>query len=159
MDIYKKYVIPIALFVSFLWGIQIILHKYILKKTNPYIIMIVGSIFYFVCMLIFTVYNWSHVEKDIYTLDIKTILLIGLASVMTAFLANLLYLFVLKDNDSYIVAALIYSSPVFTFLIAYLFLKEKVKFLGFVGFFLIVFGVICLALNERNTKEEFVNFR
>ena len=43
----------------------------------------------------------------------------------TAFLANLLYLMVLKKNQSYIVSALIYSSPVFMFLIAWLFLKEK----------------------------------
>ena len=148
MDIYKVYVIPIALFVSFLWGIQIILHKYILRKTNPYVIMIVGSIFYFVCISVFTIYNWTNLKDDIYNLDMQTIVLIGIAMIFATLLANLLYLLVLKDNDSYIVAALVYSSPVFTFLIAYLFLKEKVTIYGFIGFALIIAGILFLAFNE-----------
>ena len=152
------YVIPIALFVSFLWGVQIICHKILLKKTNFKVIMVVGSIFYFICVALFTASYWNTLKKDIVKLDAKSILLIGFASICSAFIANLIYLYILKDHSSYVVSALIYSSPIFTLILAYLMLKEKVTFIGAIGVVLIVVGVICLSLNEKN-PEEFLDIK
>jgi drug/metabolite transporter (DMT)-like permease len=147
------YVILIALFVAFLWAFQIIIHKTLLKNINFKVIMIVGSIFYFLCMCIFTLYYWNIVKHTIYTLDVKSIILIGFASICTAFLANLLYLYILKDTKSYIVSALIYCSPIFTLLLAYFYLKEQITITGLIGVLFIIIGVIFISLNDKEPEE------
>ena len=114
---------------------------------------------YMICLVLFIIYNWPSIKDDLFSIDRTSFIIICAAGILTGFLANLLYMFVLKDNDSYIIAALIYSSPIFTFILAIYFLKERVTFMGIFGFFLIVFGVICLALNENNKPENFVSLR
>jgi drug/metabolite transporter (DMT)-like permease len=93
-------------------------------------------------------------------LSIRDVCFIGFTSMITGFFASLIYFHILKKHESYVIAALIYSSPVFTLLISYFVLKEKVSYIGVAGVILIVSGVIMLALNEKGHKhEEFLNAR
>ena len=111
--------------------------------------MVIGGVFYMMCMLGFAASFWKTVKKDWAKLDAKTIMLIGAVSVLTGFVANMLYFFVLKKHDSHVVSALIYSSPVFTLLLAYFLLHEKVTPIGCIGVIMVVLGVVCIALNRR----------
>ena len=87
------------MFISFLWGLQPIIHKYILKSIDPKTIMVIGGVFYMMCMLGFAASFWKTVKKDWAKLDAKTIMLIGAVSVLTGFVANMLYFFVLKKRN------------------------------------------------------------
>ena len=151
IKIYKLYVIPIALFVSFLWGAQVIAHRYILneRKADPKVLMIISSLVYMCCIAFFALYNWQSVQKGIQTIDAISFSLIAATAILGGFLANLLYIYILKDNESYVVGALINSGPVFTLLIAILLLKERVTWIGLLGVSFIIFGVLCLSMNEK----------
>lgn len=151
IKIYKHYVIPIALFVSFLWGAQVIAHRYVLneRKADPKVLMIISSLVYMCCIAFFALYNWQSVQKGIQTIDAISFSLIAATAILCGFLANLLYIYILKDNESYVVGTLIYSSPVFTLLIAILLLKERVTWIGLAGVSFIIFGVLCLSMNEN----------
>ena len=140
-------IIMIALFVSFLWGVQPILHKYALGTVTPVFIMAASSIVYFICMIFFIAYNFKHlvVQTKLAVTRPNVLLVIVVASFITAFLANLLYLFILRDNSSYAVSALIYSAPAFTLLVSLVFLYEGVTIMGVLGVIAIVCGVILLA--------------
>jgi len=70
--------------------------------------------------------------------------------IFTVFLANVLYYNVLKNHESSIISALIYSSPVFTLIIAYLFLKERLDIYGLSGVLAIILGVILIAMNNES---------
>ena len=139
----------IALFVALLWGISPVIHKHVLKNVAPKVIMTVGSIFYFLCMCLFVIYNWEFLKNEVPKLDQMSLLWIAIASIISAFIANVLYFYILKKHDSYVVSALIYASPVFTLLLAVMLLKEKVNAYGIGGVLLIVTGVILMAFNER----------
>ena len=73
-------------------------------------------------------------------------------SIFTAFLANIMYYYILKDHELSIISALIYSSPVFTLVIAYLFLKERLDIYGFSGIMAIIVGVILISQNNQSSR-------
>jgi len=152
--------IPFAILVSFFWGIQPIIHKILLTKLDPRIILVIGSVFYTLCLICFTIFNWSDLKREANKLNIRTVFIIGILSVITAFVANLIYLYILKKQESYIISALIYSCPIFTLILSYIFLKEKITPIGGVGVILIILGVICIVFNESHEKfERFLTFK
>jgi drug/metabolite transporter (DMT)-like permease len=138
-----------ALFVAFLWGVAPVIHKRVLYTTPVPVVMVIGGAFYMSCLLLFAIYNRKEVVVGIQQLPWSYIFLIGLTSICTAFVANILYFYVLKKYDSYIISALIYSSPIFTLLLAFLFLKENITINGFIGVMLIVVGISYLAFNKQ----------
>jgi drug/metabolite transporter (DMT)-like permease len=67
---------------------------------------------------------------------------------------------VLREHESYIISALVYSSPVFTFLIALFLNSEKITGFGVLGISLIVLGVISIMFNDCQYKlEEFLTIK
>jgi drug/metabolite transporter (DMT)-like permease len=145
--------ILIALFISACWGVQPIIHKYVLKTIDPVVVMTISSGAYFICMLGFVAYNWKRIKTHVHTVTPRLLAVIVATSVFTAFLANLLYFYILKDHASYVTSALIYSSPFFTLVIAYLFLQNKVTLFGAAGALLIVAGVVFIAINDVLTGQ------
>ena len=153
-------IIFVSLFVAFLWGATPTIHKHVLNKLQPSTVMAVGGLFYFSCLVLFSFYYWKDISSDLRkNASMMSIFWIASVSIIAGFIANLIYLFVLRKNNSYVISALIYSAPIFTLILSYFLLKEKVSFLGLVGVLLIVGGIVCLAFNERGHKDEFVSFK
>jgi drug/metabolite transporter (DMT)-like permease len=59
----------------------------------------------------------------------------------------------LKKHDSYIISALIYSSPIFTLLLACLFLNEQITYYGLLGVLFIVVGVGFISTNDYKIED------
>ena len=146
--------IILALVVSFLWGIQPVLQKYLLNKFDGSTIMLLTSFIHFTA--IFTIFfltkNQSIVVKDVKKMNRTDLIVIICTAFFTIFLTNIIYFYILKDHESSIISALIYSSPVFTLVIAYLFLSEKLEAIGVIGILLVLVGVICISLNNNTRK-------
>lgn len=144
-------VVPIALGISVMWGLQPVVHKYVLsvKKIDPKAILFVGGVGYTTALALFSTYYFEDVRHEVTRMDWTTIVIIAALSVITAFVANLLYLNVLKDHATFVVTALMYSAPVFTLILAVLLLREKVTPLSGLGGVLMLLGVGCFAMNER----------
>jgi len=153
----KELYIFVALFISFLWGLAPVIHKLVLKNVNPITVFILSGVIYAFVMVFFMAWHTDTLKKDIPKIELRDLGLIAFASIIDAFLANLLYYNVLRDHESYIVSALIFSSPVFTLLLGYLFLQEKITLMGALGVFLIILGVICISANTYKI-EEYVNY-
>jgi len=121
-------------------------------------------LFYSSANVIFVIVLLSFYNNKLYS-DIKSvnsydIFLISTYTFFTIFLANLLFLEVLKYNNTYEVAAIGGIYPFFTLLLAYLFLKEKITVFGILGVILVVLGVVCISFNDTNFKlEEFIVIR
>jgi drug/metabolite transporter (DMT)-like permease len=148
MEIY----IVIALAISFLWGVQPVIHKHLLKKFTPITLMLVSSIVYFALLIVTSVIKNKEVTTDFEKMTAKDLGILVALSVFTAFLANIMYYYILKDHESSIISALIYSSPVFTLVIAYLFLKERLDIYGFSGVLAIIVGVILISQNNQSSR-------
>jgi drug/metabolite transporter (DMT)-like permease len=144
--------ILLALVVSFLWGISPVIHKHLLSKFHLITIMIFSCSVYFVLILCLSMFHSKELLADINKMRTNdTLILLGVP-VFTMFLANVIYLYILKDHESSIISALIYSSPVFTLIIAYLFLNERLDMYGLSGFFAIILGVVLISQNNRSYR-------
>ena len=140
--------ILISLFISFLWGSSTVIHKYFVQKLNILTIMFISTIVYTACLLLFAAFNQKHLIHDYNIINNNDIVIIALTSIITGFFANYLYFYVLKDHESSLISALIYSCPIFTLLLAYLLLNERVDKYGILGIIFVVFGVGFISLNN-----------
>jgi drug/metabolite transporter (DMT)-like permease len=147
-----QFYIAIALAISFLWGVQPVIHKHLLKKFTPITLMLVSSIVYFALLIVTSVIKNKEVIADFEKMTAKDLGILVALSIFTAFLANIMYYYILKDHESSIISALIYSSPVFTLAIAYLFLKERLDIYGFSGIMAIIVGVILISQNNQSSR-------
>ena len=144
----------LALVVAFLWGIHPILSKTLLNKFDVASVMVFNNIAYFLAILVFSFYNRHLILKDARRVDMYDATIITTIAIAASFTANLIYYYVLKDHESSLISALVYSSPIFTLIVAYLFLKEQLTVMGVAGILLIVAGVMCIAFNDGNYKLE-----
>jgi len=149
-----------SLFTSFLWGLSPVIQKHLLDKFDKRTLML----FYSSANVIFVTVLLSFYNNKLYS-DIKSvnaydILLISTYTFFTIFLANLVFLEVLKYNNAHEAAAIEGIYPFFTLLLAYLFLKEKITAFGILGVILVVLGVVCISFNDPKFKlEEFIAIR
>lgn len=146
-DLASAFVVPISLAIAVLWGVQPIVHKHLMSvaKVDPKAVLVVGGAAYTSCLICFYLFYRSDVISEVRRLDWRTIGVIALLSIMTAFTANLLYLYVLQKNSSYVVTALMYSSPVVTLVLAVGLLGEKMTVFNGLGTIFVLLGVLCLA--------------
>jgi drug/metabolite transporter (DMT)-like permease len=143
-------VIYTSLIVSLLWGTSPVIHKMVLSNNiDVKVVMVVSGLFYFGCILAYWFLNANTIHNGMKRLTPLNIAGIAFTAIITGFVANILYLQALKKHHSYVVSALVYSSPVFTLILAYLLLKEQIMVMGASGVLCIVLGIILLALNER----------
>lgn len=150
-------IIFIAIVISFLWGVGPVLQKYILNSINPKTLLLFNGLAYMICLFFYSVYHRGELYQDVTkNMNLRLFLIIMLSGTIVGFFANLLYFYVLHKKDSYIINALVCSSPLFTLIIAYLFLKEKVQLSGFIGVMCIIIGVVLIAFNDSNRNEQFI---
>lgn len=142
--------VPCSLGVAFLWGMAPIVNKYMLSvhKIDPMAIIVVNGFAYAAAVTVLTLVYRKDVTKEIRRIDATTMVVLIVAAVLTAFVANLLYMYVLRDHSSSAVTALAYSAPFFTLIAAVLILKERVTVLKGVGFMLILAGIVMMAIGR-----------
>ncbi len=152
-------VVGTSLLVSFLWGGAPVIHKYLMstRPISPETLMVFGSVVYFSCIVVYFYFNNKPIIRDIKGASATTLSIMFVSAVFAGFVANLLYFRVIKHNASYVVSALIFSSPFFTLLLSYMFLKEKMTVKSVLGVVSIVVGVIMLATSDVAKKEQFLS--
>ena len=144
--------ILLALIISFLWGLQPIVHKYLMQKFNAITLMLISSIVYCSMVILVSIARNKEIIDDINKITPKDASIIVILAAFTVFLTNMMYYYILKNHESSIVSALIYSSPVFTLILAYLFLKERLDIFGVSGILSIVIGVVLIAHNNQSSR-------
>jgi|LauGreDrversion4_1035100.scaffolds.fasta_scaffold283322_1 drug/metabolite transporter (DMT)-like permease len=143
----ELYYLSIALLISLLWGIHPVVMKYLLGKYSPTTLLLFSSGVYFYFVATVAMFRRKELNDDLKKMTFKdTLILVGLA-IVSVFLANSLYYYVLKENSSSITSALIFSAPAFTLVLSYLFLKEKLSLYGLLGVISIILGVIFISQN------------
>jgi drug/metabolite transporter (DMT)-like permease len=111
--------------------------------------MLFSAAIYTFLIIIYASMNVNTIYKDIHNITKKDIIIILLTSAIATFMANVLYYTILKNHES----SLIYSSPIFTLILAYIFLKERINTIGIFGILFIVVGIIFIAMNNGTSKE------
>ena len=147
-----KIYIWIGLFISFLWGIQTVIHKHLLNHISGISIMLYSTIIYTIMLCIAAYYNKSIIIKDLKKIDLRISSILFFVALFTLFLTNMLYYYILNHHESSIVSALISTAPVFTVIFAYLFLKERLSICGFTGILFFIVGVILINMDNKEVE-------
>ena len=146
--------ILLSLLISLLWGTQPLFHKMLLNNMNAATIMIISGAIYTLCLIIFAYLNKSTIENDVNHITKNDIIIISFTTIITVFLTNMIYYYVLKDHKSSIISALIYSCPVFTLIGSYLYTNEKIDNNGLLGIIFIIIGVIFISYSDNTPEYE-----
>jgi uncharacterized membrane protein len=144
------FTITAALSVALLWGLTPLLHKVVPNDgIRPQTIMVVGSVVYVVGVLSYAWYSRTIITEDLsWRMTSKDLALIVVAAFFTGLVANIIYLTVLSKEQSHVVSALIYCSPLFTLLLARSVLNERVSSKASLGVCFIVGGIILIATSQ-----------
>lgn len=141
-------VIILSSTIGFCWGIVPIMYKLILSSISGKSFF---SLYYIIAVsfvLIYTIYNWNNISLSIDKLNGKlTILLIS--AVLISVIATYLYYCTLESYNVYIVTILTAIAPLFTILIAYFYLGEKISILSWIGIILVIIGVILIVYESQ----------
>ena len=137
-----------SLLISFISGIRPVIYKHMLKNIDMKTLIAIGETIYFMCTLGFIIYYWKDISVNYKNIKYHDLLIITLMSIATAFVANVVYLKLLMNNHSYIVAILVSISPLFTLAFAYFILKEQMSVQGIIGFLFILIGIVFIAMNK-----------
>jgi len=150
-QVFVIYFVPIALFVSVAWALAPVLHRYVFQQShiNPRTMMILSWVAYSACIIPYALYHFDAIKKDLPKINAMGYFLIAVSGILVGFISNLVYYYLVKYNKSALVSALVYSSPVFTLILAYLFIQEKVNLLGVFGILAITFGIIAITLSHQ----------
>lgn len=152
-------VLGTSLFISFLWGASPVIQRFLMstRPLSPETLMVFGSAIYFFCTLIYFGFNKDNILHELSTASWKTLFIMIVSGIFVGFVANFLYYKVIRDNTSYIIAALVFSAPFFTVLLSYIFLKEDLTIMSGLGVVFIVTGIVLLASSKiKPTKIELI---
>lgn len=133
-----------ALLTAFFFGLAPIFSKLGLEGVNPALALGIRSFVISGIML-----GWLLLNNDLMSLsNINTTnwIFIALEGICAALLGQLFYYYALKSGEASVVVPIVASFPLFTFIIATLFLGDKVSLSKIGGIAFIVMGVILLRI-------------
>lgn len=131
-----------ALIAAFLFGLAPIFGKLGLEGVNPAIALAIRSLIITSIMLV-----WLLLNNDFGSLaavSFKSWGLIALEGICAALLGQLFYYYALKSGEASVAVPIIATFPLFTFIIATIFLEDKFSFIKVGGILFIVLGVVLL---------------
>jgi drug/metabolite transporter (DMT)-like permease len=138
----------LALLIATLWGISPVITKYLLKNYKRYTLMILFSAIYFLSLILCLPFYNKQFFNDLEKFTRKDMLIVLFQGTFILFFANVIYYYILKDNNTSMVIALESISPLITLILAYYLLNEKINVNGIIGIILIILGVICICYND-----------
>lgn len=135
-----------ALGVSFLWGLNPVLLKSFLEGgIDVKLLFVLSGFFYSSCMVVFVAWNWTTLRTSLKSVSWSTIGVVAITSALTSFVAMLIFVTLLRDNEAGITTALAYTAPLVTVLLAWGLLGERLTALKLAGVITVVLGVFMVA--------------
>lgn len=142
----------IILFLILMWGVSPVIYKNFLGKLDYKTIMVVlGLVSFIAAVALFSMHS-ETVIHDLSKISIQKLFLLCLMILVSFFLGNVLFMYVLKSNPSFAVSAIYASIPVVTLLVSATFMSEPIGWPGILGVVLTSAGVATIALNGTSPK-------
>jgi len=134
------------LLIIFIWGLNPIYYKILLKDINYETILLSASFLYFIGLLFYIIISKKRcnvIKNDIKIINKKMLLIIFIIGI-SLLIAQYCYLYVIKNDKLHISTILTSCYQIITILIAYLYFKEKINIYRFIGILLVLLGLILI---------------
>ncbi|MDO9044213.1 MAG: EamA family transporter [Methanobacteriaceae archaeon] len=133
-----------ALLAAFFFGLAPIFGKIGLEGVSPALALCIRSFIISGIMLVWLLFN-TYVSP-LTDVNMSGWVFIALEGICAALLGQLLYYYALKSGDASVVVPLIASFPLVTFIIATLFLGDKISITKVCGILFTITGIILLRI-------------
>jgi len=134
----------LAVVVAALWGVAPALYKRVLARISPKSLVV----FYSLIVAVFCgAWAWtfrSDVAADFRRMRASDWALVAVSAGAAGFLANVLYIYLIKAYDTHWVVGLAYTAPLFAAALAWFWIGERVTPLAGLGLALIAVGALLL---------------
>jgi drug/metabolite transporter (DMT)-like permease len=139
----------LATCVAILWAVNTVIYKNAMNKSiGQKTVSVIGVFTFFTCMVCFAIYNRKEILTDIENAKNQDILLIIIGAMLGLFIGNALFMYLLEKNNSSLVAAIAYTSPIFVFIISVIIFRESIEPIKVFGIVLAVTGVSIICYNK-----------
>jgi len=138
-----------AIAAPFLRSICNIIDKYLVSKFfngGIWLVMFFGSLSWAIALPL--IYFFL---PEVANIPLQQGLLLSLTGIIYL-IASVFYFYAIRNEDASLVAALLYISPVFSFLLGWLFLWEMISFLDVFASLLIVWWVLFVSLDHQHNS-------
>lgn len=135
------------LFVNVIWGLSPIFEKYLLRKINILSFIILGSgIQFLAALFLMLYYDNVHIVNDATILLNDSTIIMGIFFItILLFISKYIYLYIVNNDKSIALVAILTSIyPVLTLIFGYLYLNETITGEEFLGFILILLGILLI---------------
>lgn len=138
-------VFGVALTVAFLWGLQSLMQKYLMVKTNlsSSDFVILSGLCYAIIVVIFYLFFHRH-QTQIHTVPIEDYGYTFIFTLLCIFLPNLLFLWCITNREVSSILGITLLSPVFTLGMGYLLFSHTINVMQFIGICMMVAGGVLL---------------
>lgn len=138
-------VFVVSFIIAFIFGLMAIIYKVILKDVSAETLFYLYFIISFIIVMMILLCRRDNLQID--KLTGKTLALIALTALFGGVVVYYLYFKALHMHSAYLVTVLISISPLFTAVLAYFFLKEKITVTGWIGIILVIVGLVVISIN------------
>jgi len=133
-----------SLVVALLSALEIVIKKHLVKDLSHNMMVVIGAILYFTFSLIYMGFNRDKIQEEFKTVGLHIILFM-IAATFFGFLANILYLNMMRSGQISLVTALTSTVPFFVTALAVLILNESIGPRHIAGIGAIVAGTFLLS--------------
>lgn len=145
--------IALGVLVAALWALGPILHKIVLMRgISATSIIIIGGIFSILFGVVCIAFKRHELVSDFEKLELDVVVLLAIVALFSSVLASFIFLYLIDNYESYLVNAVVFTSPIFTLMFAFWILGEEITWLSIVGVVIITIGVI-VTLVSSTPKE------
>lgn len=132
-----------CLVTAFCWGLSPVIYKAVLAQLAPQTTIVLSAVIYFLIAVLYFALNRNAIVHDVKELRISAVGFLLLANIVV-FVGQIIYVTTLQGEKSSIVATIVYTSPIFTLLLSYLFLNERLSIASIAGVGVVVIGISML---------------
>lgn len=141
--------VPTALLVAFMWASSGIIQKLLLRDMSPEFALIIVGLTYGIILLAYGAIDArSNIQKLAVITSKQWIGIIAIAF-LGIFVSTLIWYKLLAKHEAFRVNTLTSTGPLFTLLLAALFLNENIDVKSAIGVLLIVCGIILIGYHQN----------
>lgn len=142
-------IILIAISIAILYGISPITYKLLVINNNISfeLYILLSTFILFICALCYSLLFNEHskIFIEISKINIRLLLLIIIYVIIVVFTTQLLFYYAIKKSSNISIFTIITGFyPIITLLLAILILNEKISLKIFIGFLIVIIGIIIM---------------
>jgi len=134
-----------ALAIGALWGVTPALYKRVLDRISPSSLIVFYAAILATCCLIWAAFFAKDIARDFARMRGADWAMLAIGAGLGGFIASVLFVYLIARYEIHWITGLAYTAPMFTAVLAWAWLGERVNAISAIGVALIVVGAGVLA--------------